>query len=428
MPPPLSAAVSPESPSLPPRIRRFESLAFGLFIHYGLFSLPARGEWSMHHERIPASDYRRLLPQFTAERFNACSIARLARLAGMRYACLTTRHHEGFSLYDTRGLSDFDAPHAPAGRDLVAEFVEACRAEGIVPFLYHTTLDWSRSSHECPTAAFRDYLAYLRASVEILCREYGPLGGLWFDGNWSRRDQDWEEDALYALIRRHQPDCMIINNSGLRARGAMGHPELDAVTFEQSLPGAPDAPTSQKRVAREMCRTLNRHWGAASHDLNYIGVREAIEILCACRKVGSNLLLNCAPRADGDLEPYEHSLLEKVGQWIDQQRAPIYEGRPTRAMCQGRDFLLGQAGSLFYFAHDLPRRGSQHVVLGEGADGPRVIKGITGSVAHVRWIDTGEDLHFSQCERGDMLTIDLTGYPYGRNAVVRVAEIAFDPV
>ena len=161
-----------------PRVARFEKMAFGMFVHWGLYSLLERGEWILHHSRMPEAEYRKLTERFTAENFDARALARLAKRAGMKYITLSARHHDGFSLYDTRGLSTYDAPHSAAGRDLIAEFVEGCRAEGIVPFLYHTTLDWSFGTADCDEAAFNEYLDYLHASVEILCREYGPLGGL----------------------------------------------------------------------------------------------------------------------------------------------------------------------------------------------------------------------------------------------------------
>ena len=163
------------------RVARFEKLAHGMFVHWGLYSQLGQGEWIQHLKPVPQREYDKLKATFTAADFDARALARLARAAGMRYITLTTRHHEGFSLYDTRGLSDFDAPHSPAGRDLVAEFVDGCRAEGIVPFLYHTTLDWRWNSHRCNARAFAKYLDYLHTSVEVLCRHYGPIGGLWFD-------------------------------------------------------------------------------------------------------------------------------------------------------------------------------------------------------------------------------------------------------
>ncbi|MBQ2785351.1 MAG: alpha-L-fucosidase [Oscillospiraceae bacterium] len=137
-------------------------------------------------------------------------IVSIAKAAGCKYCCLTTRHHEGFSLYDTQGLSDFDALHSPVGRDLVAEFAEECRKGDIIPFFYLTTLDWRHPDFEND---FDAYLDYLYKSVEILCTNYGKIGGLWFDGNWSKPDANWQEDRLYKMILLYQPDAMIINNT-----------------------------------------------------------------------------------------------------------------------------------------------------------------------------------------------------------------------
>jgi len=194
------------------RITNFEKLGYGMFVHWGLYSQLGQGEWIQNFRKPAKAEYAKLAKTFTAEDFDATEIVSIAQRAGMKYIVLTTRHHEGFSLYDTRGLSDFDAPHSAAKRDLVAEFADACRAGGIVPFFYHTTLDWYQDSFE---NSFDEYLDYLNKSVEILCRHYGKIGGLWFDGNWSKADADWKEDELYATIRKYQPEAIIINNTGL---------------------------------------------------------------------------------------------------------------------------------------------------------------------------------------------------------------------
>ncbi len=190
----------------------FEQLGFGMFIHWGLYSQLGAGEWVYKLHKMNMEEYRRLKDSFTAEGFDAEKIALCAKNAGCKYIVLTTRHHEGFSLYDTCGLNDFDAPHSPAGRDLVREFVDACHRHDIVPFFYHTTLDWYNKDFE---DNFDKYLEYLRASVEILCRNYGKIGGLWFDGNWSKPDADWKEKELYATIRKYQPEAIIVNNTVL---------------------------------------------------------------------------------------------------------------------------------------------------------------------------------------------------------------------
>jgi alpha-L-fucosidase len=406
-----------------PRIARFEKLAFGLFIHYGLYSQSGAGEWIQHFRKIPAREYARLFDTFTAADFDGRAIARLARQAGMRYACLTTRHHEGFSLYDTGGLDPFDAPHSPAGRDLVSEFVEGCRAEGIVPFFYHTTLDWRWDTAACSNEKFDEYLDYLNASVEVLCRNYGEIGGLWFDGNWSRPEADWKEDRLYATIRRHQPEAIIVNNTGLQARGTLGHPEIDSTTFEQGLPSAPDRRGQLKYTAGEMCETLNGHWGVGAKDLRFKNPGTIIENLCACRKVGANYLLNVGPTATGAIGDYEAALLHLVGRWVSAHGDLIYEGLPVAAQAEGRDFLLEKDGCYYYLAHDLSREGSEHVIAGGTRNSPRSVTEFPVKAAAIRWMDDDSSVAFIQSPDASLLTMDCKGYDYGTDMVVRVAEI-----
>lgn len=151
-------------------------------------------------------------------------------------------------------------------RDLIREFVDACNKYDLKPFFYHTTLDWYNPDFK---DNFEAYLEYLRKSVEILCKNYGKIGGLWFDGNWSKSDADWREDELYSTIRRYQPEAMIINNTGLSERGATGHPEIDSVTFERGTPTPMNREGMDKYLTAEMCQTLNSHWGIGFEDLNY---------------------------------------------------------------------------------------------------------------------------------------------------------------
>lgn len=406
------------------RVAKFEKMGFGLFLHWGLYSQMGKGEWILHHHGIPYSQYDKLTSTFTAKDYDARAWARLAKEAGMKYMVLTTRHHDGFSLYDTRGLSDFDAPHSAAGRDLITEYVEGCRAEGIVPFFYHTTLDWRWKSHTCSDKEFKKYLDYLIASVEVLCTNYGKIGGLWFDGNWSRKNADWREDELYATIRKHQPEAIITNNSGLGALGAMGHPELDTTTFEQGLPGAPDRRGWKKYLTGEMCQTMNRHWGVGFNDFRYKSVPEIIETLCACRKVGANYLLNIGPLAQGGIPELEAATLRRAGEWVAQAGEVLYKGQPYPAVCMGRDFVLRYRGKYYYFAHGLGRRGSANVVSDKGGQGPRAIGGLNAKVSSARWIDNGEKIDLVHDSRKGMSVLHATGYDYGNDLVVRIAELA----
>lgn len=427
-----STAASPNSDStIPvplPRITRFEGLGYGLFLHWGLYSLLGKGEWVMHHEKIASDAYAKLADRFTAENFSGRAWAAMAREAGMRYAVLTTRHHDGFSLYDTRGLNDFDAPHSAAGRDLVADFVEGCRAEGIVPFFYHTTLDWRWGSHTCTEDEFPAYLDYLNQSVEILCRNYGEIGGFWFDGNWSRKDCDWRESDLYGMIRRHQPEAILVNNTGLGAGGERGHPELDVTTFEQGLPVAPDRRGWPKYLAVEMCQTINRHWGCASHDFASKSVAELIESLSICRgAAGANFLINVGPLPDGGIPELESTLLRLgVGRWLREHGGPLL-GRGVSPMSQslnGRDVLFESDGKLYGCFFGLPRKGSEHVVQGEGEGDSltREFPPLDRSLHQMEWLDNGEILPIRQTA-GQPFSLELTGSDYGCDWVARLARL-----
>jgi len=400
-----------------PRIARFEKMGFGMFAHWGLYSQLGIGEWAYHIHKLDRQQYVRLMDTFTAEDFDADAFVLTAKNAGCKYITLTTRHHDGFSLYDTCGLNEYDAPHSAAKRDLVREYVDACRRHDIVPFFYHTTLDWMHPDFE---ENFDHYLAYLRDSVEILCTNYGPIGGLWFDGNWSKKGADWKEGELYATIRRHQPEAMIINNTGLSALGKTGHPEIDSVTFEQGRPSPMNRSGMEKYVSAEMCYTLNDHWGIGNSDFNYKSPKELIECLCDCRRAGANLLLNIGPTAQGGIDPLQKELLAVMGKWNGIFGEAIYEGKPYGSWGMGKNFILKGDGCLYLFCYDLGRLGSAHVTAGRSYCGAYAFDGVADSVRSVRWMDNGEDLSFTQ--DGGMLTVRMSGNPYGSNYVVRVAK------
>ncbi|MCQ2431387.1 MAG: alpha-L-fucosidase [Clostridia bacterium] len=400
------------------RVAEFEQFGFGMFIHWGLYSQLGRGEWVQHIEGIPAFDYQKLQNTFTAAKFDAHKIAETAKAAGAKYITLTTRHHEGFSLYDTKGLNTFDAPHSPAGRDLIREYVDACRDVGIVPFFYHTTLDWYNPDFN---HNFKAYLQYLRDSVEILCTEYGKIGGLWFDGNWSKPNEDWEEDALYKVIRKHQPDAIIVNNTGLSHRGEQGNCELDSVTFEQGRPTPMDREGMTKYMAAEMCQTMNAHWGFGGADVNYKSLPNLIETLCACRKVGANYLLNVGPTAEGEIPYMQEALLRGIGEWIKNVGSDaLYHAKPCGVSGTGKNFALKDGKKMYFFVHDLAVVGDSNVTVEGGGAGEKLFTGLTDEIKSVRWTDCDETLAFNQ--DGGNVTINCTGYPYGKSLVVRIAE------
>ena len=399
------------------RIAEFENFGFGLFIHYGLYSQLGRGEWVLYIEKLNLPEYEKLAQTFTASKFDARKIVSMAKAAGVKYITLTTRHHEGFSLYDTHGLNTFDAPHTPCGRDLIREFVDACHEFDVVPFFYHTTLDWRDYKYKHD---FKAYLQYLRDSVEVLCTRYGKIGGFWFDGNWAKKNHDWEEDALYGVIRKHQPDAIIVNNTGTSSRGEAGHPELDSVTFEQGRPTPMDREGMSKYYAAEMCHTMNGHWGYGHSDLHYKSLAELIETFCACRKVGANYLLNVGPTGEGEIPLMQEALLRGIGEWISKTGNAIYEGKPCGVLGQGKNFALKCGNKLYFYVHDLSITGDSNVTIEHGGAGEKTFTGVKETIKSIRWTDRDETLSFVQ--DGETLKINCTGFPYGSDLVVRVAE------
>ena len=405
------------------RIAEFEKMAYGMFIHWGIYSQMGMGEWIKSFRSIPDEEYDRLIDTFTAENFDAEKIALLAKRSGMRYITLTTRHHDGFSLYDTKELGTYNSLHSPAKRDFVKEFTDACRANGIVPFLYHTTLDWHNPDFN---GNFDAYLEYLRRSVEILCTNYGRIGGFWFDGNWSKPGADWKLDQLYGTIRKYQPEAMIINNTGLSARGETGHPEIDSVTFEQGLPAPINREGMAKYVSGEMCFTLNDHWAYGKNDFNYKTPAQLIETLCKCRKAGANLLLNIGPDGSGAVPDIMAGSLEAIGRWIEATKGAIYDGKPCGIAGNGEDFgLKTEDGRVYLFIFGLPIVGNESVTVNMDKVGARAFTGVKGKVKSVKWLDNGLELSFSQNEEAGLFSFLPTGYPYGANMVVRVAELRF---
>ena len=405
------------------RIAHFEKLGFGMFIHWGLYSQLERGEWTFDLHKDSIDKYPDCFNNFTAEDFDAKAICQLAKKAGMKYITLTTRHHDGFSLYHTKGLSDYHVMHTPCKRDLIKEFVDACNEEGLMPMLYHTTLDWQ---HPDFNNDFDAYLEYLRKSVEILCTNYGKIGGLWFDGNWSKRGADWKLDELYGMIHRLQPDAMVINNTGLSEQGKTGHPEIDSVTFEQGQATVMNREGMDKYVAAEMCQTMNRHWGIAVNDLDYKSPRQMIERLCHARKVGANYLLNIGLTGQGGVTKITEALLEIIGQWTSMAKESLYEGKPSTMVCnEDKDFVLEKDGYAYIYVHDLPLLGPKDVVVAyEKTDGDHSVRNVNRKVKSMKWVDNNEELLFTQDD--DVLKYRATGYYYGTQLIVRIAKVEFE--
>jgi alpha-L-fucosidase len=375
----------------------------------------------MNRHNIPKEEYKKLAYAFRPEKDWAKRLASTAKKAGCRYITLTTRHHDGYSLYDTCGINDYDTVHY-IGRDLVAEFVSACREEGIVPFFYHTYLDWydERFNEDFPA-----YLDFLRKSVELLCTRYGKIGGIWFDGKWSKKDADWEEDAMYSMIRSHQPEAIIVNNTGLSALGELGHIELDSVTFERGKPKPLNLEGAPKYIASEMCEIFGTHWGYAEGDLLYKSPATIIEELADCRRYGANMLLNVGPMGNGYISEIDRAFYGMVGRWVGMFDESIRKPRPSGIeveSSEGRDFLLRDGENLYLFCFGLPTAADPNAARAKDIERYEDSFVLCGeSVVSAEWLDNSAPVDFE--ERDGKTVIKTLPYMYGKNYVVRVAKI-----
>ena len=389
-------------------VKDFEKLGFGLFVHFGLYSRVGKGEWFLNNNPTANPvEYEKQATEFNVSKNWAKVLVKTAKSAGCKYITLTTRHHDGFSLYDTCGLNHYDAPHSACGRDLVREFVDACNEKGIVPFFYHTLLDWRERSY---SEDFDKYIDYLIDSVEILCKNYGKIGGLWFDGMWDKPDANWQEDRLYATIRKHQPTAMIINNTGLDELGKLGHIELDSVTFERGQPAFVDR--TVRPVAGEMCQVFNDHWGYAEEDCNYKPIREIIGNLLECRKYNCNFLLNVGPKGNGLLRDIDACYLREIGKWLRKNKNFVYGVHSSEVTAENADILQDDAGNYYAVIYDVPMSASENVQRGAVTRTVRVNADVKNAV----WLDTDEPITV----HGG--TFEVKPFLYGTSRAIRVAK------
>ncbi len=298
------------------RINAFKDLKLGMFVHFGLYSIVGKGEWYMYNEKVENFEYDKLLGQFKVDKDWATSIISTAKSFGAKYIVLTTRHHDGFSLYDTHGLTDYDVMHTPTGRDLIKEFVLECRKNNIIPYFYHTIIDWHEKSFKKQPDLYFDYLL---KSVKLLCKNYGEIGGFWFDGTWSDDDFDWHLDEIFSVIRKYQPQAIISNNGGWEHPGQVIHKEIDCIIYERVSSNTESEILDKKERAKEVCQTLNKHWGYCKNDKEYKTSKQLIDLFNECQQNNTNLLINVGPKSNGKVSFKDKCLLRKFGKHIKKK-------------------------------------------------------------------------------------------------------------
>ncbi len=340
-------------------VRDFRKLGYGMFVHFGLYSSLAAGEWYFESaynggrikKPITMDEYiAQTLPHFKVKKNWAKELCKLAKEGGCRYVALTTRHHEGFSLYDTKGLNEYDAIHSPAGRDLIKEFVEACHEYDLMPVFYHTVIDWWQKDFQ--EGNFDAYFEYLRKSIELLCLNYGPVGGFWFDGTWGLPEGVTFPNEIYKMIHKLQPRAIITNNTGLDFCGQKGAEEIDCVTFERgrAFPVSSDA---SRPLAGEVCDSIHDHWGYTKDDYCFKSYSYLINELIDTREAGCNLLLNVGPKVDGSVPYLDKIIIKQIGSWLKKNRYVVLDAEPSSLKADGAA-MFEKDGVYYAVVKDVP--------------------------------------------------------------------------
>lgn len=323
----------------------FSDAKFGLFIHWGPFSIPGSGEWVMNDRNITVKNYSRLMDFFNPIAFDASAWVKMAKDAGMQYITLITRHHDGFSMWDTK-YSDFNIMHSPYKKDIVKLMADECHRQGIKLFLYYSLLDWRRDDYSWWTGRtgkgtgrtvhgkWEDYIQFMKDQLTELLTNYGEIGGIWFDGYWDQTAPegaadrspriDWHLNEIYSLIHHLQPQCLIGNNHHLTP-----FPGEDFQMFERDLPGENKSGLSYQSPSQKMpletCETINNSWGFNITDTTYKTPEQLVHYLVRASGYGANLLLNIGPMPNGNIQPEFRERLSYMGKWLQTYGESIYD-------------------------------------------------------------------------------------------------------
>ncbi|WP_018611258.1 alpha-L-fucosidase [Segetibacter koreensis] len=322
----------------------FTNSKFGLFIHWGPFSIPGDGEWVMNNKNITVKNYTRLMDFFNPIDFNAAEVVSMAKNAGMKYITLITRHHDGFSMWDTK-YSDFNIMNTPYKKDVVKMMADECHKQGIKLFVYYSLLDWRRTDYSYWTGRtgkgtgrtervnWSDYIQFMKNQLTELLTNYGEIAGVWFDGHWDQTAPegaadrtakvDWHYNEIYGLIHKLQPHALIGNNHHM-----VPFAGEDFQMFEKDLPGENKSglsyqPPSQ-RLPLETCETINNSWGFNITDTTYKSTKQLIDYLVRDNGYGANFLLNIGPMPNGAVQPEFKERLDSVGKWLAVYGESIY--------------------------------------------------------------------------------------------------------
>lgn len=337
---------------------KFNDYRFGIFLHWGIYSMFAQGEWYMTNKQLDCEEYAKAANAFYPHQFNANEWVEAIKEAGARYICFTSRHHDGFSMWNTQ-VSDYNIMNTPFKRDVIKELADACHNQDMALHLYYSHIDWTRPDYPRGRTGQRtcknlqpdwnNYYRFMNEQLTELLTNYGKIGAIWFDGWWDHDEDsipfDWQLDKQYALIHQLQPSCLVGNN----------HHQIpfegeDIQIFERDVPGENKAGLSGQSISRlplETCQTMNGMWGYKVEDQNYKSTNELIRLLARTAGKGANLLLNIGPQPDGQLPETALNRLSEIGQWLKLHGESIY-GTDAGDFKQGEEIVTTQKDNLVY--------------------------------------------------------------------------------
>ncbi len=382
----------------------FQDAKFGLFIHWGVYSILGDGEWVMNNQKIPIRQYEKLPTFFNPTQFNPAEWVAMVKKAGMKYITITSKHHDGFAMFNSK-ISDYDIVDCtPYGKDIIKMLKEECDKQGIKLFFYHSQLDWHNPDYFPRGRTGQDftgrpengewdkYIDYMNTQLSELLTNYGEVGGIWFDGMWDKPNSDWRLDETYSLIHKLQPGALIGSNHHITPI-----PGEDFQMFERDLPGENTMGFNQtgtiSELPLEMCETMNGSWGFNLQDKNYKSSKQLIQTMVKAAGYGANFLLNTGPMPNGKIQTENIDTLMVMGNWLERYGKTIYDTRkgPIRPQDWG--------------ATTVAKDGTVYIHLLEVKDENLLLPSLPGKIQSAVYFDGGEKVKYKETDFGILFHI-----------------------
>jgi alpha-L-fucosidase len=315
----------------------FQDARFGLFVHWGVYSVLGKGEWVMNNDKMTIAEYEKLAPRFNPVRYDPAAWVALAKAAGQKYITITSKHHDGFAMWGTKQNKWNIVDATPYKKDVLKPLAEECRRQGLKLFFYHSHLDWHHTDYfprgrtglhsgRPESGDFNRYLDFMDAQLEELLTGYGEIAGIWFDGIWDRKDADWRLRKTYDTIHRLQPHALVGNNHHLAPFEGE-----DFQMFEKDLPGQNTAGfNAESKIGSlplETCETINVAWGYNSTDKKFKSTKQLVQYLVKAAGMNANFLLNVGPKPDGTIQEEFVTRLKEMGAWLAKNGESVYGTR-----------------------------------------------------------------------------------------------------